>query len=187
MPERREIDTRIIMPVSRPIVFQSMPLSASSWSSAPMTTITEAPSSATIARLSLSQMMTRVGDAQDDGRDHHRIEAEEDVRHELLRRHADLPRMGRQGPGKRRTLSMRAPAPHDARGRATPSAAFQSEDQRSKREARECRRRRRSATTHHVAKTLQRSAKTGSRPAPSTDHVTEILVFFTRCAWSRSH
>ena len=29
MPERREIDTRIIIPVSRPIVFQSMPLMAS--------------------------------------------------------------------------------------------------------------------------------------------------------------
>ena len=29
MPERREIDTRIIMPVRRPMVFQSMPLSAS--------------------------------------------------------------------------------------------------------------------------------------------------------------
>jgi hypothetical protein len=58
MPERREIDTRIIMPVSSPMVFQSIPLSASVWSSAPMTTIIEAPSSATMARLSLSQMMT---------------------------------------------------------------------------------------------------------------------------------
>jgi hypothetical protein len=58
MPERRDTDTRIIIPVSRPIVFQSMPLSASAWSSAPMNTIAEAPSSATIARLSLSQMMT---------------------------------------------------------------------------------------------------------------------------------
>jgi hypothetical protein len=57
MPERRVIDTRIIMPVSRPMVFQSMPLSASFWSSAPMTTITDAPRSATIARLSLSHMM----------------------------------------------------------------------------------------------------------------------------------
>ncbi len=58
MPERREIDTRIIIPVSSPMVFQSMPLSASAWSSAPMPIISEAPSSATIARLSLSQMMT---------------------------------------------------------------------------------------------------------------------------------
>ena len=46
------------MPVSSPIVFQSMPLRASFWSSAPITIITDAPSSATIARLSLSQMMT---------------------------------------------------------------------------------------------------------------------------------
>ena len=30
MPERREIETRIIMPVNRPMVFQSMPLIASS-------------------------------------------------------------------------------------------------------------------------------------------------------------
>ena len=58
IPDRREIDTRIIMPVSSPIVFQSMPLRASFWSSTPITTITEAPSNATIARLSLSQMMT---------------------------------------------------------------------------------------------------------------------------------
>ena len=58
MPERREIDTRIIMPVRSPMVFQSMPLSASVWSSAPMTTIADAPSSATIARLIWSQMMT---------------------------------------------------------------------------------------------------------------------------------
>ncbi len=58
MPERREIDTRIIMPVSRPMVFQSMPLSASSWSSTPTTIITPAPSSATIARLTFSDMMT---------------------------------------------------------------------------------------------------------------------------------
>ena len=29
MPERREIETRIIMPVRRPMVFQSIPLSAS--------------------------------------------------------------------------------------------------------------------------------------------------------------
>jgi hypothetical protein len=58
MPERRETDTRIIMPVSSPMVFQSMPLSASFWSSAPTPTISAAPMSATIARLSLSQMMT---------------------------------------------------------------------------------------------------------------------------------
>ncbi len=30
MPDRRETETRIIMPVSNPMVFQSMPLSASS-------------------------------------------------------------------------------------------------------------------------------------------------------------
>ena len=57
MPERREIDTRIIMPVSRPMVFQSMPLIASSWSSTPTRIITPAPTSATIARLTFSDMM----------------------------------------------------------------------------------------------------------------------------------
>ena len=80
------------MPVRRPMVFQSMPLSASFWSSAPMTTISEAPSSATIARLSLSQMMTRVGDAQDDGRHRHRVEAEENMRHEVFAGHGGSPR-----------------------------------------------------------------------------------------------
>ena len=57
MPERREIDTRIIMPVSRPMVFQSTPLIASSWSSTPTRIITPAPTSATIARLTFSDMM----------------------------------------------------------------------------------------------------------------------------------
>ena len=57
MPERREIETRIIMPVSRPMVFQSMPLIASSWSSTPTRTITPAPISATMARLTFSDMM----------------------------------------------------------------------------------------------------------------------------------
>ena len=57
MPERREIDTRIIMPVKRPMVFQSMPLIASSWSSTPTIIITPAPSNATIARLTFSDMM----------------------------------------------------------------------------------------------------------------------------------
>ena len=47
MPERREIDTRIIMPVRSPMVFQSTPLSASSWFITPTMTITAAPSSAT--------------------------------------------------------------------------------------------------------------------------------------------
>ena len=58
MPERRETETRIIMPVKRPMVFQSTPLIASSWSSTPTTTITLAPTSATIARLTCSDMMT---------------------------------------------------------------------------------------------------------------------------------
>ena len=58
IPDRREIDTRIIMPVSSPMVFQSTPLRASFWSSAPTMIMNAAPSSATIARLSLSQMMT---------------------------------------------------------------------------------------------------------------------------------
>ena len=57
MPERREIDTRIIMPVSSPMVFQSTPLSASSWFITPTRTMTAAPSSATIERLIFSEMM----------------------------------------------------------------------------------------------------------------------------------
>ena len=85
-----------------------------------------------------------VGDAQDDGRDHHRIEAEKDVRHEMLRRHAISPRMGRQarvsaahcqyeGSAARCSWSSDAVMP------------FQSGDRHV--EARECRRRQRSATT----------------------------------------
>ena len=58
MPERREIDTRIIMPVSSPMVFQSTPLRASSWLITPTTTIRLAPTSATIERLTFSEMMT---------------------------------------------------------------------------------------------------------------------------------
>ena len=58
MPERREIDTRIIMPVSRPMVFQSMPLIASFWVSTPLTTISDAPTSATIERFTFSDMIT---------------------------------------------------------------------------------------------------------------------------------
>ena len=58
MPERRDTDTRIIMPVRRPMVFQSTPLSASSWFITPTKTITAAPSSATMARLIFSEMMT---------------------------------------------------------------------------------------------------------------------------------
>ncbi len=57
MPERREIDTRIIMPVSRPMVLKSMPWIASSWSSTPIRIITPAPTSAMIARLTCSDMM----------------------------------------------------------------------------------------------------------------------------------
>ena len=57
IPERREIETRIIIPVRRPMVFQSMPLNASSWSNTPMITITHAPISATMARLTFSDMM----------------------------------------------------------------------------------------------------------------------------------
>ena len=57
MPERREIDTKIIMPVSRPMVLKSMPWMASSWSSTPTRIITPAPISAMIARLICSDMM----------------------------------------------------------------------------------------------------------------------------------
>ena len=57
MPERREIETRIIMPVSRPMVLKSMPLIASSWFSTPTRIITPAPISAMIARLTFSDMM----------------------------------------------------------------------------------------------------------------------------------
>ena len=58
MPERREIDTRIIMPVSRPMVLKSMPRTASAWSSTPTTIIRPAPSSATMARLTFSLMIS---------------------------------------------------------------------------------------------------------------------------------
>ncbi len=57
MPERREIDTRIIMPVSRPMVLKSMPWMASCWSSTPTRIIMLAPTSATMARLTFSDMM----------------------------------------------------------------------------------------------------------------------------------
>ncbi|HWZ09480.1 MAG TPA: hypothetical protein VNW48_00140 [Xanthobacteraceae bacterium] len=56
-PERREISTRIIMPVRRPIVSQSMPLTASAWSSAPKMITIAAPISATTARLARPAMM----------------------------------------------------------------------------------------------------------------------------------
>ena len=57
MPERREIDTRIIMPVSRPMVLKSIPRMASCWSSTPTRIIMQAPTTATIARLIFSDMM----------------------------------------------------------------------------------------------------------------------------------
>ncbi len=57
-PERRDTETRIIMPVSRPSVFQSTPLMASSWSSTPTMIMTPAPVSATMARFTFSDMMT---------------------------------------------------------------------------------------------------------------------------------
>ena len=57
MPERREIDTRIIIPVRRPIVFQSTPSSASSCVITPTTTISPAPTTATIERFTFSEMM----------------------------------------------------------------------------------------------------------------------------------
>ncbi len=55
-PERREIETRIIMPVRRPMVFQSMPASASFWSRTPTTIMTPAPTSATIERFTCSEI-----------------------------------------------------------------------------------------------------------------------------------
>ena len=58
MPERRDTETRIIMPVSRPSVFQSTPLIASSCSSTPITIMTPAPVNATMARLTFSDMIT---------------------------------------------------------------------------------------------------------------------------------
>ena len=57
MPDRLDIDTKIIMPVSRPIVFQSTPLMASSWFNTPTMIMTPAPASATTARLTFSDMM----------------------------------------------------------------------------------------------------------------------------------
>ena len=79
MPERREIDTRIIMPVSSPMVFQSTPFSASSWFITPTMTITAAPSSATMERLILLRDDDGVGDRQHAGGDPHRVQAEIDV------------------------------------------------------------------------------------------------------------
>ena len=58
MLDRRVIDTRIIMPVSSPIVFQSIPLMAWSCLRTPLTTIRAAPISATMARLTFSVMIT---------------------------------------------------------------------------------------------------------------------------------
>ena len=58
MPERREIDTRIIMPASSPIVFQSMPRIASSWLITPSTTMIAAPTRVTTERLICSEMIT---------------------------------------------------------------------------------------------------------------------------------
>ena len=58
MPERCAIDMIIIMPASVPMVFQSMPLSASAWSSAPMTIIADAPSQRDYRPVVPSQMMT---------------------------------------------------------------------------------------------------------------------------------
>jgi len=49
---------RISMPVSRPIVFQSMPRIASSWVITPSTTMTAAPTSVTTERLICSEMIT---------------------------------------------------------------------------------------------------------------------------------
>src|ERR1700730_5122328 len=57
MPEQREIDTRIIMPASRTSVLQSTQRNGSSWSKAQLRIMSEALSSATIERLSLSQMI----------------------------------------------------------------------------------------------------------------------------------
>ena len=91
MPERREIDTRIIMPVRRPIVFQSMPLSASSWSSTPTKHHHRRTEQRDDRPVELVPDDDAIGDAQDDGRHHHRVEAEKDVRHEVLRRHASVP------------------------------------------------------------------------------------------------
>ena len=90
IPERREIDTRIIMPVSSPIVFQSMPLSASSWSSAPIDDHHRRAEQRHDRTIELVPDDDAVGDQQDDGRDHHRIEAEKDVR--------DCAMLGHQSP-----------------------------------------------------------------------------------------
>ena len=57
MPERREIETRIIIPVRRPMVLKSIPRIASSWFSTPTRTIMPAPRSAMIERLTFSVMM----------------------------------------------------------------------------------------------------------------------------------
>ncbi len=58
-PERRVMLTISIIPSRRPSVFQSTARIASSWFSTPTRIRSPAPSSATIARLSLSLMMTR--------------------------------------------------------------------------------------------------------------------------------
>ena len=59
MPQRREIDTSIIMPVRRAIVLKSMPRTASSWVSTPLMIISPAPSSAMIERLIRSVTIRR--------------------------------------------------------------------------------------------------------------------------------
>ena len=57
-PHLRVIATMIIMPVRSAIVLKSMPRTAAAWFSTPSTTMRPAPISATIARLTRSDMMT---------------------------------------------------------------------------------------------------------------------------------
>jgi hypothetical protein len=58
MPQRREIETSIIMPVRSAMVLKSTPLIASFWSRTPTTIISPAPSRAMIERLRRSVTMS---------------------------------------------------------------------------------------------------------------------------------
>ena len=57
MPQRREIETSIIMPANSAIVLKSMPRTASSWVNNPVVIISPAPSRAMIERLMRSVMI----------------------------------------------------------------------------------------------------------------------------------
>jgi len=57
MPDFRDTETRIIIPVSSAMVLKSTPLIASCWSSTPIRIMKPAPTSAMTERLTFSLMM----------------------------------------------------------------------------------------------------------------------------------